>query len=165
MQKYALQFLVLCVAFYPLVVFTDIIPLDWLYDKLQLVLSLERVNSLYFRFSNEQEAVEYLGPRIMIGFGGLGRAALDGLITDGTWLVWTLRFGFIFWMFHVLLHTLPLFKKNLAPSLNNELTLLSILPVIILVDQIPNSSWSLIWIWFFSGALWGYSSNLYKRRR
>jgi hypothetical protein len=114
---------------------------------------------LYFRFSNEKMAIDYLGYNIFVGFGGLGRAVMDGIITDGSWLVWTLRYGAVFWFLCVFLCLKPLFCITKNSDLNRRLVLLAILPVVILIDQIPNSSWSLVWIWLYSGALIGYSES------
>lgn len=158
-RRKLLKLVVISIAIYPFVVFIDLIPLDWLYENMQTFISIERIESLYFRFSNEKMAIDYLGYNIFVGFGGLGRAVMDGIITDGSWLVWTLRYGAVFWLLCVLLCCRPLFYKTKNADLNKLLVLISVLPVVILIDQIPNSSWSLVWIWLYSGALIGFSES------
>jgi hypothetical protein len=155
----SMKLIVISAAIYPLIVFFGLIPLDWLYENMQTFISSERIESLYFRFSNEKMAIDYLGYNIFVGFGGLGRAVMDGIITDGSWLVWTLRYGAVFWFLCVFLCLKPLFCITKNSDLNRRLVLLAILPVVILIDQIPNSSWSLVWIWLYSGALIGYSES------
>lgn len=152
-QKHILKLIVACVIVYPLFVYSAVLPLDWLYENLQLIFSEERLRSLYFRFYNEQLMVEYLGNYFLIGYGGSGRSYFYGAIPDGTWLVWTMRYGFVFWALNVLLYSRALFSASNGHLNKNKLVLLSVLPTMILVDQIPNSSWSMPWVWLLTGAI------------
>lgn len=147
---------------YPLLVTLGLIPLDDIHGFLQGVLPPERIESLFFRLYNENLYVEYLGSYLFIGYGGLGRAIIPEVIVDGIWLVWTMRYGVIFWLVHVLLYAQYLFIKD-NTNAKKVLSIFGVLPIVLLLDQMPNSSWSYPWAWLYAGALITLSQLYVKR--
>lgn len=154
LRRYTLKCIVFFSVLYPFLVSMDLIPLDSIYILFAQLFPQERLDSLFFRFFNEKLFLEYLNNYVFIGYGGMGRAMIPGAIVDGTWLVWTMRYGVIFWFIHVVLYSHYMFVKyNPNTSFQKVIIVFSVLPIIILIDQIPNSSWSAPWSWLYAGAL------------
>lgn len=166
LRKLILKCIVLFAIAYPLLVSFDLIPFDDIRELLEGIFPAERVQSLFFRFYNEKRFIEYLGDYILIGYGGLGRAMIPGAIVDGIWLVWSTWYGTIFWIIHVLLYSTYIFKTSKdRNNASNVIHIFSVLPIVVLIDQLPNSSWSQPWVWLYAGALISLTHNFYENRK
>lgn len=138
------------VILYPFISYLGLIPYEAIYEYL-ISFSEDRAQSLYFRFSNEDILLDYLGSNFLIGNGG-SRMVLHKAVVDGTWIVWTLSFGAVYTTLNFLLFSGLVYLKSSVASVNaNVLSLFAIFPTIMMIDQIPNSSLTNSWMWLFGG--------------
>ena len=145
---------------YPIVITLNLLSLDYLYDLLQEVVPTERLQSLFFRLRNENAFIDYLGNNFFIGYGGLGRGFLSGGIVDGRWLVSIMHYGLFFWIVNVFIYSIYLFRVEVKSE--KVILIFSVLPMVMLLDQLPNSSWNNPWAWLYAGAVISLL-NIYKK--
>ena len=149
-QKIILAFSII----YPLFILFEVVPYDSIYEFVISIVPEERVDSLFFRLNNEATYITYLDDFFLIGYGSMGRWFIPDVIVDGIWLVWIMQYGVFFWIVHVFLYSSYIVTNyTFSQSIKNVINIFSIFPIIMIIDQLPNSSWKNPWVWLYAGAL------------
>ena len=142
---------------YPLLASLSLIPYDSIVGFVNSI-DLDRGQSLDFRFMHEELIVAHAQEKFFIGWGSWSRNRFFDSITDGYWLIVFSTYGVIaFWaLFGLTLQ--PLIKMALQKNvINTPYSFgLGLVLAVLLLDQIPNSSFSSSFLWFLSGCLAGY---------
>ncbi|MCQ8847333.1 hypothetical protein NQT74_01920 [Alteromonas stellipolaris] len=157
-----MRFVALFIMAYPVMSYFNMIPYEVIHNWLAEY-NAERAQSLYFRFSNEDVLMDYLGERFLIGNGG-SRMMLYGAIVDGTWIIWTLSFGVIYTTLNFLLFAGSLFIARTNKN-HRELNIYCVFVTVMMIDQIPNSSLGHSWLWLYGGAILAYSAMEAHRKQ
>lgn len=137
----------------------------------------QRMQSLQFRFDNEEILLEHAGERLLFGWGGWGRnrvfdeeSGRDITITDGHWIITLGTFGLFGFIAEFGLLAITVFRANSASKWlksKPEQTLLAahaILICIIFIDQIPNATLA-PWLWLLAGVLLGRSEAIIAKNK
>lgn len=125
-------------------------------------LSADRAQSLGFRFFHENAILAHANQKWLFGWGGWGRWRLSDSVSDGTWIIqygqWG-AVGFVAYFGLVLVSirsSLNRAKSRLLSSADRYVLFTgALIAVILLVDQVPNSSMSGAWAWLVVGAVLG----------
>mgnify|MGYP007022651355 CR=1 FL=1 len=150
--------------------------LDWFPHKSMVNLaeeiSLERAQSLEYRFTNEYILLNHAKQKVFFGWGTWSRNRVfsketgeDLSTTDGDWIITLGTYGIIGFAAKFLLFIYPVFRAVSVYRFvqtkeeKNLLAIHSLLISFILLDQIPNSSLS-IWVWLFAGILLGRTETI-----
>lgn len=158
-----------CVFLYPILSIFDLIPKDALLD-LALKFGPDKAGSLAFRFGNEEVMLEHGKEKLLFGWGGWDRNRIDGVVTDGYWIIRFTQFGLLGYLVAFGLPILAVrngFKSIGRSVLASEKRVSAgfcLLISLILVDQIPNASAS-SWIMFIYGVATGIFSDRSARVR
>lgn len=142
--------------------------------------SVDRADSLNYRFENENALLAHANDKPIFGWGGWSRNRIfdpitgeDTSVTDGYWIIILGTSGWIGFLSKFLFLFLPIwivYRKNKSMQFNNESekTLLAahaLILSLIMLDQLPNSSLnnnSLYWL--LAGSLLGRSQKLLERK-
>jgi hypothetical protein len=152
---------------YPSLSLLNIFPHEELTD-LAYYISEDRAGSLAFRFFHETTLLNHAYDKMLFGWGGWGRNILPNSVIDGYWIIIFSMMGItgfllIFGLFG--LGIINSFKVIRNISLPQKTSLLlshyMLLMVILLIDQIPNSSMN-VFFWFLSGGLVGWTDKIVK---
>ncbi len=158
MLKRASLFLVAIFMLYPLLSIFDLFPHDQL---LQFISSYdaERAESLAYRFNNEHLLLLHAKEKLITGWGVWGRNRLDGVATDGYWIIFLGQFGLVGFVSLFGLIALSIWKAIKASSLieNRDsrklLLYYALIVAVMLIDQLPNASLSAWMLLIIGGAL------------
>lgn len=151
------------VLLYPMMRNADLVPTDWLTNNLMRVASVDRVNSLIFRFDNEDMLLDKAQERPLFGWGPWGRSRVydetgtDISITDGTWVIVFGVYGWFGYLGQFGLLTAPILFLALRRKRYEATLATSVLCVVLaanLVDLVPNSGLTSV-TWLIAGALVG----------
>ena len=152
------------IVLYPMLRGTGFIPVEQIHD-LALSVDEERAASLKFRFDNENTLLEHANEKPLFGWGSWGRNQLYDevtgrmtTITDGTWIILIGIYGWIGYIAHFGLLTLPILfyavrRSQFGPSLITPGLILML--CITLIDMIPNAG-LVGYVWLMAGGLAGY---------
>lgn len=138
--------------------------------------SVERAQSLNFRFYHESNLLAHAFEKFWTGWGSWGRNRVydpitfsDLSVTDGRWII---TFGmrgligfFVEYYFLIVTISSNLFLIRYSGQIENKELLLcsfhSLIVCFILIDQIPNASLGYFY-WFFAGCLFARVSHVLK---
>ncbi len=152
------------VILFPMLRGAGLIPVDAIYD-LALSVSEERADSLKFRLDNEDALLAHANERPVFGWGSWGRNQLYDeatgrmvSVTDGIWIILIGIYGWLGYIAHFGLLTLPILfyflrRSQFGPSLITPGLMLVLCAN--LIDLIPNA-WLLNYVWLMAGGLTGY---------
>jgi hypothetical protein len=161
--------LMLVIILYPLLTMFKIFPQQ---EILEFVSSInpDRAGSLFYRFQMETRILEHTTNKFLFGWGAWDRNLPWGTVPDGYWIVLLSSQGFTAF---IAVFGLALTATIKGVKASNELvekaekqllTINILLIVVIMIDQIPNSSMNSIYIWFLLGALIGRSNYILKNK-
>lgn len=150
---------------YPILSMFNAIPHDTLLS-LAANFGPDKVGSLAFRFENEQILLAHGQEKMLFGWGGWNRNRIDGVITDGYWIIKFTQFGLLGYLVYFGIPGLAVKNgaKFIAASRNQLERKVGfaycLIIALIMVDQIPNASQH-SWVWFVYGA----ATGLFARHR
>lgn len=159
------KMLILMVILYPLLTFLKIMPHQEILDFVSS-LNSERASSLAYRFHMETILIEHASEKTLFGWGGWNRNRPWGAVPDGYWIVLFGSQGLMGFLAVFGLSVVATMKGVRAcnlladKSMKNILAAHILLIVVIMIDQLPNSSMSGIYIWFLLGALIGRANHI-----
>ncbi|HOZ33574.1 MAG TPA: hypothetical protein PLM52_11895 [Tabrizicola sp.] len=154
----------LVVLLYPMLRGAGHIPVDAVHE-LATSVDEERAASLKFRLDNEDALLAHANEKPVFGWGNWGRNQLyDDVtgemisVTDGSWIILIGMYGWIGYIAHFGLLTLPVFfyylrGKEFGPSLITPGLMLVLSAA--LIDLIPNAG-LVNYVWLMAGGLAGY---------
>ena len=161
---------------YPVLKQADMIPTEALLQQIEDV-SLERANSLRFRFDNEDILLDRAYERPTLGWGTWGRNhILDGwtgiimTVTDGRWIIVIGMFGWLGYLAEFGLLAFPIFLiwwKGPHPmnlGISPYIGAMALMLAINIFDLIPNATITPM-TWLFAGAMLGYAERYVPTRR
>ena len=161
---------------YPLFKQADLVPTEPLLERIEEV-SLDRANSLRFRFDNEIVLLDRAYQRPAFGWGTWGRNhILDGwtgiilTVTDGRWIIVIGMFGWLGYIAEFGLLAVPILlmwwkgphpkDKGISPYVGA----IGLMLAINIFDLIPNATITPM-TWLFAGAMLGYAERYVPTRR
>ncbi len=160
---------------YPAMKGADIVPVDRMLAAAEEI-SIDRANSLRFRFDNEDILLERAFEKPLFGWGSWGRNhILDPetgrilTVTDGRWIIVIGVFGWLGFIAEFGLLTLPIFVmwwrgiRGDAGGMSPFAGPLALMLAINVVDLIPNATITPV-TFILAGTLLGYAER-YSRRR
>jgi len=156
---------------YPALRVMDLFPTNSMVENTR-ILSTDRADSLWLRFTQEDQLLAHALERPWFGWGRWGRSRVyngylggDTSITDGFWIQTLGVYGVIGFAATFGLMGLPVFRAakalKLAQSLRDgeHLAALALILGFVMIDQLPNASIS-NWTWLLVGALLGRAEAL-----
>ena len=161
--------LIYMVIFYPLMTFFKLFPQQEIIEFVS-GMNAERAGSLSYRFHMENILIDHASEKFLFGWGGWNRNRPWGTVPDGYWIVIFGSQGLVGFLAIFGLAVSATLKgikacKSLADKNEKFLLSASILMIVILmIDQIPNSSLSGIYIWFLIGAVHGRANHILNMR-
>jgi len=165
LQKTVAKFIIVLFILYPTLSILDLIPYQGIVDFISS-LSVDRAQSLDFRFTNEIAMLEHAYEKVFTGWGSWARNRLDSSVSDGYWLIVYGQYGAIYFYALFGLFIYPVITYFKGAVNRNEKALYSGFALIIaaiVFDQIPNASLSYSWLWFLAGCL--SSCELFNRTK
>ena len=159
------QILAVIALLYPTLRSFDVFPTKLLVSGASSV-SVERAESLKFRFDNEDSLLKRASERLLFGWGRYGRSRVyaewgqDISITDGHWVLTLGQFGVFGFLAEFGLLTIGILRASAAlrfAKSESEKVCLAALAIIVsvnIVDLLPNSG-LIPWTWLLAGALLG----------
>ncbi|QKX16586.1 hypothetical protein [Microbulbifer sp. YPW1] len=151
------------VVFYPLMSLLGWFPIESVLDA-AAVFGQDRADSLAFRFNHESALLIHAKEKMWLGWGGWGRNRLHDSVTDGYWVMVLGTAGVLGYLAISGLLISPILRAGKLVFGGRDagqkqiFSGISILLVVLMVDQIPNSSLSEI-VWFVAGAVLGVTST------
>ena len=152
------------VMLYPMLRGAGFIPVDAIYD-LASSIDVERADSLKYRLDNEDALLAHANEKPVFGWGSWGRNQLYDeatgdmvSVTDGIWIILIGVYGWLGYIAHFGLLTLPILfyflrRNQFGPSLITPGLMLVLSAT--LIDLIPNSG-LVNYVWLMAGGLTGY---------
>ena len=155
---------------YPVLKQFGVLPIEELLARIE-GMSLERANSLRFRFTNEDILLERAFLKPLFGWGSWGRNhILDPVsgnfltVTDGRWIIVIGVYGWLGFLAEFGLLAFPIFLifwKTLRGDLSGlspYIGAMALLLAVNIADLIPNATITPI-TWLFAGAILGYAER------
>jgi len=164
LQVAAAAIVAVMVLLYPTLRGAGFIPVDRVYD-LALSVSVDRAQSLKFRLDNEDGLLAHANEKPISGWGGWGRNKIydpetgrDLSVTDGIWIIVIGIYGWLGYIAHFGLLTLPILlyarqRRRFGPSMITPGLLLLLSAV--LIDFLPNAG-LVPYVWMMAGAVAGF---------
>ena len=155
---------------YPILGIFDLFPHELFIDVAK-VFSIDRAQSLSFRFFHEGQLLDRANEKFWFGWGDWGRNRLEKSVTDGFWVIifgQSGAFGFASLFGLLTLSVARAIRSFKLITDKRELGLLlnhALLIAIIMIDQLPNSSLSRGWMWFLVGALLGRANHIIRQSK
>jgi len=152
------------IVLYPMLRGVGLIPVDMVYD-FALSIDAERADSLNFRLVNEDRLLTYANEKPLFGWGSWGRNLLYNeetgridTIADGAWIIIIGIYGWLGYIAHFGLLTLPILfyvlkRSQFGPSYVTPGLILVL--CVTLIDMIPNAG-LVAYVWLMAGGLAGY---------
>jgi hypothetical protein len=138
--------------------------------------SVERADSLGFRFKNEHELVQHANQKPLLGWGGWGRnrvhdeyTGADLSTTDGKWIQTFGTYGWLGYLteFGLIFYTLLFAYRSLHLLVSNEEKIIlsghMLIVAIIFLDQIPNASTTPVYL-LIIGSLLGRAEQIQRNK-
>ena len=122
----------------------------------------DRAQSLNFRFSHESALMLHAQEKLWLGWGGWGRNRLHDSTVDGYWIIQLGTAGVLGYLMisglllSSILRAGQIIQRSQDLQERRLLSSASILIALIMIDQVPNSSISVV-VWFLCGAVSGLS--------
>jgi hypothetical protein len=173
MHRLAMTFAVV-VCLYPWLRATEIFPVDWLLDKAANI-SVERMESLKFRFDNEDLLIAHAMEKPWFGWStSYGRNNLwdeygkMATTTDGAWIIALGNGGLLGLSIYLAIPVISIFlaakraKKIRDPRIKVMVATLNLYLAIMWVDILPNGQFTLM-PFFLGGALCSMTKTLGSR--
>lgn len=154
---------------YPLLTMFNMFPQQEILDFIRDI-DADRAGSLYYRFRMEAIILEHTTDKFLFGWGSWYRNLPWGSVPDGYWIVLLSSQGFIAFLavfglaLTATIKGIKASNKLVEKADKQLLTINILLIVVIMIDQIPNSSMNAIYIWFLLGALIGRSNYILKNK-
>ena len=158
---------------YPMLRVADVFPTTTIFEVAQMA-DKDRADSLNTRFYQESQLLARALERPWFGWGRYGRSRVyhgylgaDSSLTDGLWVIVLGSFGLVGFATTFGLMALPVFRAAAAlkfarsPQERSHLAALALIVSIIMIDQLPNASFS-TWSWLLIGALLGRTEALFS---
>ena len=164
LQAIVAAFVAVVVLLYPMLRGAGVVPVDAVYEFAQSI-SDERARSLKFRLDNEDALLAHANEKPLSGWGSWGRNQLFDpetgrmvSVTDGMWVILIGIYGWLGYVAHFGLLTLPLLfyayrRKQFSASLITPG--LGLILSAILIDLLPNAG-LVPYVWLVAGALTGF---------
>ena len=161
--------IIFIVIFYPALSILHLFPHE---NLIQMATSFdsERGASLAFRFFHENLLLEHAQEKIFFGWGGWGRNLLEGSVKDGYWIgVFGVQ-GLVGFASLFGLAVLAVWRASKASFIlknQNEIHILlshALIVSVIMVDQLPNSSFY-AWVIFLIGGLLGRATTVLSENK
>lgn len=157
---------------YPALRSADLFPANDV-SELFSKLSIDRAQSLRFRFDQEQELLVRASERPVFGWGSWGRSFLHGdlgqmvSVPDGAWIIVLGSFGYVGFAAFFALMVVPLlrfwwYRALMAPRAQILVGSLAVMVAIFTIDLLPNSAPGFFPA-VYAGALFGLSRGLVGR--
>jgi hypothetical protein len=153
------------IVLYPMLRGAGMIPVDDVYE-FALTIDEERAASLKFRLDNEDELLAHANERPLFGWGNWGRNQLYDATTgrmysttDGVWIILIGIYGWLGYIAHFGLLTLPILIYFVRRSTLDASLVTSGLIILLstnLIDLIPNAG-LVNYVWLMAGSLTGYA--------
>jgi len=149
---------------YPFLSIFDLFPHDKLIRLIENY-DVTRAESLGFRFNNEHLLLIHAKEKLLTGWGVWGRNRLEGVTTDGYWIIFFGQFGIVGFVSLFGLLAIGVWKaikvSFMIENKNNRKILLSyaLIVAVMLIDQLPNASLS-AWMFFIVGGLLGRARSI-----
>ncbi len=152
------------VMLYPMLRGAGFIPVDAIYEFAGSI-NQERADSLKYRLDNEDALLAHANEKPLFGWGSWGRNQLYDertgemvSVTDGIWIILIGVYGWLGYIAHFGLLTLPILyyflrRKQFGPSLITPGLVLVLSAT--LIDLIPNAG-LVNYVWLMAGGLTGY---------
>ncbi len=152
------------VMLYPMLRGAGFVPVNAVYELAQSV-SQERADSLKFRFDNEDALLAHANEKPLFGWGSWGRNQLYEAesgkmvsVSDGIWVILIGIYGWLGYIGHFGLLTLPILfyvlrRSQFGPSLITPGLMMVVSAN--LIDLLPNAG-LVSYVWLMAGALAGY---------
>jgi hypothetical protein len=159
------QTLAIVALLYPVLRSFDVFPTKLLVSGASSI-SVDRGESLKFRFDNEDTLLERASERLLFGWGRYGRSRVyaewgqDVSVTDGHWVLTLGQFGAFGFFAEFGLLTIGILRAAAALRFarsESEKVCLAALAIIVsvnIIDLLPNSG-LIPWTWLLAGALLG----------
>lgn len=178
-RGYARAALALCglILSYPMLRLFDLVPVDGIYEAMQVLTNEERAISLWFRLFTEGQILENTRERILFGWGGYARSTEFDDVTgeplsvlDGYWTAELGTHGLIGWGCVFVMMLYPAIRAARSAKLFDDertrrvLAGSAFLVGLYVFDWLPNSSISLD-LTFFTGALAGCVPGMLAAQR
>ncbi|AQQ66296.1 hypothetical protein Mag101_00500 [Microbulbifer agarilyticus] len=151
------------VFFYPILAMFNYIPHDKLLE-LAAVFGPDKVGSLGFRFEHEEIMLAHGQEKMLFGWGGWDRNRIDGVVTDGYWIIKFTQFGLLGYLVFLGLPMLAVkngkafLSKIRDPQHAQVCATFCVIIAMLMVDQIPNASQH-NWVFFMYGVAIGMCAN------
>ena len=140
---------------YPLLSILGFIPYESILE-IASSFSEDKYGSLNLRFMNEIQLLAHTQEKWFIGWGGWNRNRLHDSVTDGYWIIAYSKYGFFYFAAIFSLFIAPALNElsSFQGGLNINIKLfisLIILLVVVMFDQLINSSLGHSWLWLIAG--------------
>ncbi|MFC3614313.1 hypothetical protein ACFORG_11120 [Lutimaribacter marinistellae] len=161
---------------YPMMRNLHMIPLDSVLDQAEAI-SVDRAESLAFRFSQEEGLLERAAEKPLFGWGGWGRNLLidedtgrSTSIVDGSWIIVFGTYGWLGYIGQIGLLCLPIFllfwqvRRMKSDDISAFVTPIALVLAATLIDMLLNATLENI-TWICAGAVLGYVERLARPAR
>jgi len=161
---------------YPILRGADLVPVQAMLEQAERI-DHERMQSLQFRFDNEQALLRRAGEKPIFGWGGWDRSAIHDYETgrnistmDGRWIIVLGLGGWMAYIAEFVLLALPVIMLwRQSRSLSDEgaspyLGALALMLAFNMLDLIPNAT-LIPFTWLLCGSMLGYAEKLAEVRR
>jgi hypothetical protein len=156
MQKIIVKTTVTIFLLYPTLSILNLVPYESIVGFIG-DFSVERADSLDFRFTHEKAMLAHAYEKVMIGWGSWGRNRLSDSISDGYWLIVYGQYGAVYFYALFGLFVLPAVSKFKDTTITLKEKRLyvgfSLILAGVVFDQLPNASLGSSWLWYLSGCL------------
>jgi len=152
------------IVLYPMLRGAGFVPVEKVFE-IAASFDVERAASLKFRLDNEDALLDHANAKPLFGWGSWGRNQLYDeetgrmeSVTDGTWIILIGTYGWLGYIAHFGLLTLPIMfyavgRSRFGPSLITPGLILVLSAT--LIDLIPNAG-LVGYVWLMAGGLAGY---------
>jgi len=168
-QLWSAKSIVILFLIYPTLAIFSMVPYEAIVSLISDY-SVDKAQSIEFRFTHEIRLIEHAYEKIIIGWGSWARNRLDGSVSDGYWLIILGQYGAIYFFSLFFLFVYPIFSGKLnAMQQQDKFVFIGFSLIIagVSFDQLLNSSLQHSWLWFIAGAIAGCSqlnsrNNIYS---
>lgn len=173
--RVALIFAVIAVV-YPMLRNAGAVPVDAILEQAEAI-SVERAESLAYRFDNEEQMLTRAAEKPLFGWGGWGRNLVRDPVTgaivsipDGRWIIVFGTFGWVGYICEFGLLALPLLlmggyaARNRQTEISPYIAPMMLILGITMMDMLLNATLTPL-TWLTAGAILGYVEKLMPHRR
>ncbi|KIN64465.1 Membrane protein [Sulfitobacter noctilucicola] len=157
---------------YPMLRTFQLVPLDAILAQAEAI-SVERAESLAYRFNNEEQLLARAAEKPAFGWGGWGRSLIRNpetgeimTIPDGRWIIIFGTFGWLGYICEFGLLALPLvlmwWSLRQGPALSPYVAPLCLILGVTMIDMLLNATLT-PWTWLTAGAILGHAEKRMPR--